>query len=53
MKCDLKGSVNMKLKYVQTVNLNKVLYVPQAVKKILRVSRIIQRAPQWGALKIK
>ena len=32
MKCDIKGSVNMKLQGGQTLNLIKVLYVTQAVK---------------------
>ena len=31
MKCELKVSVNRKLQDGQTVNLTKVLYVPQAV----------------------
>ena len=33
MKRNIKGSVNMKLKYGQTVKITKLLYVPQAVKK--------------------
>ena len=41
MKCELKGSVNMKLKYGQMVKLTRVLYVYQAVKKLLSVSRIV------------
>ena len=32
IKCELKGSVNMKFQYGQTVNLTEVLYVPQGVK---------------------
>ena len=32
MKCEIKGCVNMKLQYVQTVKLTEVLYVLQAVK---------------------
>ena len=39
MKCELKGSVNMKLQGGQTVKLTKVLYLPQAVKNLLGVSR--------------
>ena len=32
IKCKLKGYVNMKLQYRQTVKITKVFYVPQAVK---------------------
>ena len=53
MKCELKGSVNMKLKYVKTVKLNKVLYETQAVKNLLAHQGLSQRAPRWGALRIK
>ena len=32
MKCELKGSVNMKIQDGQTVELTVVLYMPQAMK---------------------
>ena len=32
MKCEIEGSVNMKLQYGKMVKLTEVLYVPQAVK---------------------
>ena len=41
MKCELKGSVNMKTKGGEKVKLTKLLYVPQADKKILSVSRLV------------
>ena len=37
MKCELKGSVNMKLQDRQTLKLTEVLYVTQAVKNLLSV----------------
>ena len=43
MKCELKGSVNMKLQGGQTVKLTKVLYLPQAVKNLLGVSRRVSK----------
>ena len=43
MKCELKGSVKMKLQYGQTVKLTEVLYVPQAVKNMLSVSRLVAK----------
>ena len=41
MQCELKGSVKMKLHDGQTVKLTEVLYVSQAVKNILSVSRLV------------
>ena len=41
MKCDLKGSVNMKLKGGETVNMTEVLYLPQLSKNIFSVSRLV------------
>ena len=43
MKCDLKGSVNMKLQDGNTVKLTKVRYVPQAMKKLLSLSGLISK----------
>ena len=53
MKCELKGSVNMKLQNVQNVRLNKVMYVPQAVKTLLRISRHVSKGATMGATRIK
>ena len=52
MKCEIKGSVNIKIKNGQTVNHNEVLYLPQAVKELLRISSSFQRAPKLGPLRI-
>ena len=43
MKCDLKGSVNMKFQYGKTMNITKVLYVPHALKNLLSVSRLMPK----------
>ena len=43
MKCDLKGSVNMKMQGGEMVNLIEFLYIPQAVKNLLIVSRIVSK----------
>ena len=43
MEYKLKGYVNMKFKDVQTVKLTKILYVPQAVKNLLSVSRLVSK----------
>ena len=53
MKCELKGSVNMKLQYGKTAKLTKVLYVPQAVKQILSVSRLGSKGDTMGATQYK
>ena len=49
MKFDIKGYVNMKLQYGKTVKLTKFLYVPQAVKNILSVSRFASKGATMGA----
>ena len=49
MKWKLKGSVNMKMQGGETVNLEKVLYVPKSVKKLLSVSRIVSKGSTMGA----
>ena len=53
MKCNLKGSVNMKLKGGETVNLTKVLYVSQSVNTILGVSRLVSKGSMMGATQDK
>ena len=51
MKCGLKGSVNKKLKVGETVKLTRFIYITQAVKNILSISRLISKEPRWGVLK--
>ena len=53
MKCEIKGSVNMKFKGVHIVNLMEVLYIPQAVKKLLRVSRLMSKGTTMGDTQYK
>ena len=53
MKCKLKGSVNVKLKDVKTVKLTEFLYIPQAVKNRLSVSRIVSKGAMVGATQDK
>ena len=53
MKYDIKGTVNMKLQLEETFNLNGVLYVPQTVKNILRVPRLIPKGTTMGNTKDK
>ena len=53
MKCDLKGTVNMKHQGGGMVKLTEVLYVPQAVKNIFSVSRLISKGSMVGATKDK
>ena len=53
MKSGLKRSVNMKFQYGQTVKLTKVLYITQAVKNILRVSRLMSKGSKMGATQDK
>ena len=48
MKCKLKGSVNMKLQDEKMVKLTEVLYVPQAMKHLLSVSRLISKGATMG-----
>ena len=48
MKVELKSSVNMKLKGEETFSMTKVLYVPQTVKNIFRVSRIASKGSTMG-----
>ena len=53
MKSDIKGSVNMKLQDVQMVKLTEVLYVPQAMKYVFSVSRLISKDATMGSTKDK
>ena len=43
MKCELKGLVNMNMQGRETVKLTKALYVPQVVKKLLIISRLVSK----------
>ena len=53
LKCEIKVLVNVKMKGVETVKFAKVLYVPQAVKKFLSVSRIVTKGATTGATQEK
>ena len=53
MKCDIKGSVNMNIQDGQTVKLNEVLYVPQSVKNLLSVSRLVSKGATMGSTQDK
>ena len=53
MKYMLKVSVNMKLQDGQTVKVTQVLYVPQAVKNILSLSRLVSKGTKMGPLRTK
>ena len=53
MKCKLKGYLNVKLQDGQTVKFTKVLYMPQAVKNILVVSRLVSKGATMGATQDK
>ena len=53
MECELKGYVKMKFKDGKMVNLTKVLYVPQAAKNLLSVSRVMSKGANMGATQDK
>ena len=53
MNCELKVSVNMKLQYGQTVKLTEVLYVPQSVKILFNVSRLVSKGATMGDTQYK
>ena len=53
MKCKLKRYINMKLKYGKTVKLTEVLYMPQDVKNILSVSKLVSKGVTMGPLRTK
>ena len=48
IKWDLKGSVNMKMQGVETLNLAKVIYIPQAVKNLLSIARLVSKGSMMG-----
>ena len=50
---ELKVSVKMKIQDGQTVKLTEVLYMPQAVRILLRVSRLVLKSPTTGAIQDK
>ena len=43
MKCEVNGTVNIKLQVGGTFKLNDVLYIPQAANNILSVLRIVSK----------
>ena len=43
----------MKLQYVQTVNVTKVLYAHQSMKTLLSVSRLVSKGATVGAIQDK
>ena len=49
MKCKIKGSINTKFQYGKMVKLTEVLYIPQAVKNLLRISRLVSKGATVGA----
>ena len=53
MKCELKGTVNMNLQKEEMIKLTAVIYVPQEVKNILSVSRLISKGFRMGDTKDK
>ena len=53
MKCELKGSVNMKLQNGKTVKLNEVLYIPQDVKNLLSISILVSKGATMGSTQDK
>ena len=53
IKCELKGYVNIKFQDGKTVKLTKVLYVTQAVKNLLIVSRVVSKGANMGATQDK
>ena len=53
MNCELKVSVNMRLQNGQTVKLTEVLYVPQSVKILFNVSRLVSKGATMGDTQYK
>ena len=49
MKCKLKGLIKMMMEGSETVKLIKVLFVPQAVKNLLRVSSLVSNGSTMEA----
>ena len=52
MKCEIKGIENMKLKVRGKFKLNDILYLPQVVKNILSVSRLISKESKQPSRKM-
>ena len=48
MKCNLKGLLKMKMQGGETTKLKEVLYVPQYVKNLLGVSRLVSKRATMG-----
>ena len=48
MKYNLKGSVNRKMQVKENVKLTNVMYIPQSVKNLLSVSRLISKVTTMG-----
>ena len=53
IKCELEGSVNMKLKGGEMVKTNKVLYGTQTVNNLLILSRLVSKGSAMGATQDK
>ena len=53
MKCEIKSFIIMNVKYGQAVKRTKALYVPQAVKYIYIISRLVSKGATMGATKDK
>ena len=53
MKCKLKGYINMNFQGGQTVKLAEVLCVPEAVKNLLSVSRLVSKVATMGTNQYK
>ena len=53
IKCEIKGSINMKLQDGKTLKLTEVLYVTQDMKNILSVSRLVSKGATMEALRKK
>ena len=48
MKCEIRGLVNMKTQGRETINLAKVLYVPQSFNNLLSLSMNISKGDTMG-----
>ena len=53
VNCELRGTVNMTLQAGEMFNFTEVLYVPQAVKNILSISRLALKGATMGVTKDK
>ena len=50
MKCELNGTVNMILQKGETVKLNEVLYLPEALKNLPIILAVVEKDLLWGIL---